>query len=97
VPSSRIDAEQRTDPACSPLRAADLAGLPPAFIVTAEFDPLRDEGEAYAKRLQAAGVPTRLHRYDGMIHGFFGMSAIMDQAKTGIADSCAALKKAFGR
>jgi acetyl esterase len=79
----------------SPLRAKDFRGLPPAFVITAEFDPLRDEGEAYAKRLQADGVPTTLKRYDGMIHGFFGMSAIMDKAKQAVADACAALRTAF--
>jgi acetyl esterase/lipase len=92
--ASEADGE---NPYASPLRAKDLKGLPPAFVITAEFDPLRDEGELYAKRLQEAGVPTTLKRYDGMIHGFFGMSGIMDQAKTAIAESCAALKKAFGR
>ena len=57
-------------PMAAPYRAQNLAGLPPAHILTAEFDPLRDEGEDYAKRLQEAGVPTTLKRYDGYIHGF---------------------------
>lgn len=58
------------DPRVSPIKRASLAGLPPALIVTAEFDPLRDEGELYAERLQAAGVPVTLHRYEGAGHGF---------------------------
>jgi acetyl esterase/lipase len=62
------------DPRLSPLRAASLAGLPPAIVHTAEFDPFRDEGEAYAARLAAAGVPARAHRHVGMIHYFYALA-----------------------
>src|SRR5579875_1355120 len=88
-------ARDRTHPYAAPLRAADLRGLPPAAVVTAEFDPLRDEGEAYAARLRAAGVPTTHTCYAGMVHGFFGLGAIFEQANTALAEAAAALLAAL--
>jgi acetyl esterase len=90
------DAAQRVEPYASPLRAKDLAGLPPAFVITAEFDPLRDEGEAYAKKLQAAGVPTVLKRYDGAIHGFFAMGLLAQVARDAVGDAVAAVRRGLG-
>jgi acetyl esterase len=85
--------EDLADPRLSPLRAADLSGLPPAVVVTAEFDPLRDEGEAYARALEAAGVPVVLRRYDGMIHGFFDLGALSPAAQAAIEESCGELRR----
>jgi acetyl esterase len=89
------DAAQRKEPYAAPLQAKDLAGLPPAFVLTAEYDPLRDEGEAFAKRLQQAGVATRLTRYDGAIHGFFSMGLLAEVARTAVADAVVELRLAL--
>jgi acetyl esterase len=89
------NAADRTNPYASPIYSSDLSNLPPAFVITAEFDPLRDEGEAYGKALAAAGVATEIERYDGMIHGFFGMTAMFEQSRTAHAVAAAKVKAAL--
>ncbi|MFF1816285.1 alpha/beta hydrolase [Kribbella sp. NPDC058245] len=83
------------DPLASPLLASSHADLPPALVITAEYDPLRDEGEYYAEKLHAAGVPTTLSRYDGMVHGFFAMPGILDGGRRATAEAAAWLSRTF--
>jgi acetyl esterase len=85
----------RTHPYASPLRAENHHRLPPAFVVTAEFDPLRDEGEAYAHCLSAAGVSVESKRYDGTIHGFCWMPGVLGKGRVALDDAAAALNAAF--
>jgi acetyl esterase len=87
--------DDAADPRLSPLRAADLAGLPPAVIVTAEYDPLRDEGEAYGAALRAAGVSADVRRFDGLIHGFFDMTTFSPAAQGAVEQSCARFGEAL--
>jgi acetyl esterase len=83
------------NPYAAPLRAADLSNLPPAFVLTMEFDPLRDEGEQYADRLNAAGVQTHHRRYAGTIHGCLSLAGVIDLGQIATNDAAAWLKECF--
>ena len=90
------DGADPADPRISPLRAADLAGLPAAIIHTAEFDPMRDEGNAYAERLAAAGVAVEHHCHDGMIHNFHAMGAVLPQGRRVLSRIGEQIRRAVG-
>ena len=89
------DPSDAAHPYASPLRAPDLRALPPAFVTSAEFDPLRDEAELYATRLSQAGVAVEMVRYPGMNHGFLFWVGLVDKAGVAMAESCAWLQKVF--
>jgi acetyl esterase/lipase len=84
------------EPTASPMNATSFQGLPPAMIITAECDPLRDQGEAYARKLQDAGVAVELKRYEGMIHPFFQFAGVLDTAKVAMADAASAVRAGLG-
>jgi acetyl esterase len=88
-----LDGADGFQPDASPLRAGDLAGLPPTFVLTAEFDVLRDEGEAFVKRLREAGVEVTHRRYDGTIHGFWRWMAATEVTRRAIDEVGAALRR----
>lgn len=79
----------------APLHAPDLSHLPPAFVLTCGYDPLHDEGKAYADRLRAAGVPVRYTCYEGMVHGFIMMGRVVDAANRAVSECAEALAEAF--
>jgi acetyl esterase len=88
--------QEQSHPYISPLLAPDLHGLPPALIITAECDPLRDGGERYGQRLLSAGIPTTVSRYEGMVHGFIGMSMVVPQeAEAALREATLAVRAAF--
>lgn len=86
----------RSHPHASPLRAADHSGLPPAYVLIAEHDPLRDEGLAYAATLEAAGVPVTVRRFDDQIHAFFGFVNIMESADQAVAEVAEWIRRGVG-
>ncbi len=86
-----VPEDRRSDPRLS-LTESDLAGMPPVYVATAGFDPLRDEGEAYARRLEKAGVPVTLQRFEDAIHGFFNVTGAGRSAPAAMAELVAALR-----
>ncbi|HVW42883.1 MAG TPA: alpha/beta hydrolase [Amycolatopsis sp.] len=90
------DETQHRDPLVSPAHAESLAGLPPAIVITAEYDPLRDEAEGFAERLRAEGVPAEVTRYDGQIHSFVGAYGVIEDADLAVAQLCRDIRRFLG-
>ena len=86
------DPRERSDFRASPALADDLSGLPPALVMTAEYDPLRDEGEAFAKALEAAGNTVECVRFDGFLHGFFAHGRTIPATRTAMRKACAMIE-----
>jgi acetyl esterase len=86
---------QASDPRCSPITASELRGVAPAYVATAGFDPLRDEGEEYARRLREAGARVALRRHPGLIHGFANTIAIGHSAREAVLEATGALRMAL--
>lgn len=84
-----------SNPYASPLRAENLRGLPPATVITADIDPLRSEGQAYADRLREAGSAVKFTNYTNVTHEFFGMGAVLDKAKQAVGEAAAGLRSGF--
>ncbi|TKC19052.1 alpha/beta hydrolase [Robertmurraya kyonggiensis] len=89
--------EEKLSPLVTPMFFEDLTGLPPAIVITAEYDPLRDEGEAYAEKLKEAGVEVDCIRYDGTFHGFVSMSQLIDLGKDALEQAGKGLAEAFSK
>jgi acetyl esterase len=85
----------RTQAYVSPLHASSHAGLPPATVILAQIDPLRSDGEAYAAKLAAAGVPTKIKIYEGVTHEFFGLAGLVNESTEAVAFACKELRKSW--
>ena len=90
------DRGHASNPRASPLLAEDLSGLAPALVVTAAFDPLRDEGEEYARALQAAGTPTLLRRFPGFIHAFISAAEVSQPSRDALVEIAGTMRGMFG-
>ncbi|MGG1658052.1 alpha/beta hydrolase [Brevibacillus sp. NRS-1366] len=91
-----LERDQEKHPLASPLFAPDLSNLPPALVITAEYDPLRDEGEEYADRLRSFGVPVTGIRYQGMVHSFLNYSGEVEESKKALEEISEQLRQVFG-